>query len=74
MITDVEEIIQVNLILDKIKEEMKDKNIPFDNNLIGINKIRSENTRSNFFNFTGVFKQSNLLSYFFITRRINNFL
>ena len=33
MITDVEEIIQVNLILDKIKEEMKDKNIPFDNDI-----------------------------------------
>ena len=29
MITDVEEIIQANLILDKIKEEMENKKIPF---------------------------------------------
>jgi phosphotransferase system enzyme I (PtsI) len=33
MITDVEEIIQVNLILDRIKEEMEDENIPFDNDI-----------------------------------------
>jgi phosphotransferase system enzyme I (PtsI) len=33
MITDVEEIIQVNSILDKIKEEMEDKNIPFNKDI-----------------------------------------
>jgi phosphotransferase system enzyme I (PtsI) len=33
MITDVEEIIQVNLILDNIKQEMEDKNIPFDKDI-----------------------------------------
>ena len=33
MITDAEEIIQANSILDKIKEEMEDKNIPFDKDI-----------------------------------------
>ena len=33
MITDVEEIIQANLILDKIKEEMESKKIPFNRDI-----------------------------------------
>jgi phosphotransferase system enzyme I (PtsI) len=33
MITDVKEIIQANSILDKVKEEMEDKNIPFDKDI-----------------------------------------
>ena len=33
MITDVEEIIQANLILDKIKEEMENKKIPFNRDI-----------------------------------------